>query len=139
MFRDCLKTVKIPRHIVEAIYAQAAQEAPIEACGYLAGKADSVSKHYPMTNIDQSAEHFSLDPTEQFAVIKRVRAEGLEILGVYHSHPETPARPSQEDIRLAYDPTISYVIASLAENQYTIKSFRIADGNVLQEALEVIA
>ncbi len=131
--------MKIPTCIVEAIYAQAAQEAPIEACGYLAGENDNVSVHYPMTNIDRSAEHFSFDPKEQFAVIKQVREEGLDILAVYHSHPETPARPSQEDIRLAYDPTIVYVIASLAEDRRTIKAFRITNGDVEQEDLEVIA
>lgn len=130
--------MKIPQHIVEAIYAQAVQETPVEACGYLAGKEAEVFKHYPMTNADQSAEHFSLDPKEQFAIIKQTRAEGLDIIAVYHSHPATPARPSEEDIRLAYDPNISYVIASLANNQHTIKSFTIKNGNVEQETLEVV-
>ena len=129
--------MKIPQQIVEAIYAQAAEEAPVEACGYLAGKGEEVTKHYPMTNIDQSAKHFTLDPKEQFAVIKQVRIEGLDIIGVYHSHPATPARPSEEDIRLAYDPKISYVIASLADNQKTIKSFKIKNGTVEEERLEI--
>ena len=130
--------MKIPQKIVEAIYVQAAQEAPIEACGYLAGKGKEVIKHYPMTNIEQSSEHFSLDPKEQFAVLKQARADGLDIIGVYHSHPATPARPSEEDIRLAYDPGISYVIASLADNQKTIKSFKIKNGTVEKEKLEVV-
>ncbi len=130
--------MKIPQHIVAAIYAQAAKEAPVEACGYLAGKGDEVCKHYPMVNVDHSAEHFSLDPKEQFAVIKQVRSEELDIIGVYHSHPATPARPSEEDIRLAHDPNISYVIASLADNQKTIKSFKIKNGTVGQENLEVL-
>ncbi len=129
--------MKIAQKIVESIYAQAEEEAPVEACGYLAGKGEEVIKHYPMSNSDHSTEHFSLDPQEQFAVIKQVRAEGLDILGVYHSHPATPARPSEEDIRLAYDPEISYVIASLANNQKTIKSFKIKGGVVEQETLEV--
>ena len=131
--------MKIPQNIVEAIYVQATQEAPLEACGYLAGKGEEVTKHYPMTNIDQSAEHFTLDPKEQFAVIKQVRAEELEIIGVYHTHPATPARPSKEDIRLAYDPEISYIIASLANDQKDIKSFKIRHGVVEKETLEIVS
>ncbi len=130
--------MRISKQIVDAIYVQAEQEAPVEACGYLVGKGDEVLKHYPMSNAEQSAEHFTLDPKEQFSVIKRVRAEEQEILAVYHSHPATPARPSEEDIRLAYDSEISYVIASLANTPNTIKSFRIRDGKVEQEELEIL-
>ena len=91
-----------------------------------------------MTNTDQSPEHFSLDPAEQFSVLKKSRELGLDISGVYHSHPSTPARPSEEDIKLAYDPSVSYVIMSLLEKDITIKSFRIRDGKVNPEPIEII-
>ncbi|MCP4751415.1 MAG: M67 family metallopeptidase [Proteobacteria bacterium] len=129
--------MKIPREVVSAIYRQARAEAPLEACGYLAGRNGTVAKHYRLTNMDQSEEHFSFDPKEQFAVIKSAREEQLDLIAVYHSHPETPARPSAEDIRLAYDPDISYVIVSLANNGDDIKSFKISDGNVTPEILEI--
>jgi proteasome lid subunit RPN8/RPN11 len=58
-------------------------------------------------------------------------------LANYHSHPETPARPSDEDIRLVYDPNISYVIVSLAAGQTDVKSFRIQNGVVEKEEIEV--
>ena len=51
---------------------------------------------------------------------------------------ETPARPSEEDIKLAYDPNISYVIASLADNKEDIKYFRIKGGVVEKEELEIV-
>ena len=120
---------------LEIITEQAKKEAPQEACGYLAGKDDHVVHVYPMTNIDHSEEHFSLDPKEQFAVIKKVRQEGLSILAVYHSHPLSPARPSQEDIKLAYDPNIIYVIVSLLEEPVSIKAFKIVDSVVTIEPL----
>ncbi len=125
----------IERDIVEHIFAQADREAPVEACGYLAGRDGRVARHYPMTNIDGSADHFSLDPQEQFAVQKAARREGLRIIGVYHSHPASPARPSAEDIRLAYDPAAVYVIISLMNGIKTIKGFRIRGGNVEEEPL----
>lgn len=129
--------LKIPNNIIEEIYQQGRDEAPIEACGYLGGVDGVVSKRYPMTNVDQSNEHFTLDPKEQFAVMKESRNEGLGILAVYHTHPETPARPSDEDIKLAFDPNIIYVIASLMNDTYTIKAFKIVNGEVTNLPIEV--
>ncbi len=130
--------MKITQEIVDAVFRHAKKDAPIEVCGYLAGKEDEVTKCFPMTNIDNSKEHFSFDPKEQFKVLKDARAKGFEVLAVYHSHPATPARPSKEDIKLAYDPTISYVIVSLAGKQETIKSFKIQDGTVIPEQMEIV-
>ena len=130
--------MKIPESILEAIYEQGAIELPNEACGYLAGKNGLVTKRYPMRNVDESPEHFTLDPKEQFQVIKQVRAEGLDVVAIYHTHPETPARPSEEDSRLAFDPRIQYVIASLIPGQKQIKSFLIQNGEVKPQTLEII-
>ncbi len=127
--------MKIPRDISDAILAQGERESPNEACGYLAGTAGEVKKAIPMTNVDRSPEHFSLDPREQFAALRHVRAEGLEILAVYHTHPASPARPSAEDIRLAYDPAIIYAIVSLIPGQREAKAFRIRQGTVTDETL----
>ena len=79
-----------------------------------------------------------MDPAEQFATVKECRSQGFAIRAVYHSHPETPARPSAEDIKLAYDPSLSYVIISLAELTPTVKSFIIKQGEEQQEMLEII-
>ena len=129
--------LKIPRKIVDAIIKQAKREDPLEACGYLAGKDGIVSKHYEMTNKDAGEEHFSLDPEEQFTVVKKARSEGLEILAVYHSHPAAPARPSAEDIKLAFDPNIAYVIASLEKGKENIKAFKIKQGKADEVGIEI--
>ena len=104
---------------------------PNEDCGLLGGTVDSesrrVEKIYFLTNVDASPEHFSMDAKEQFAAVKDMRAHGLKLLGNFHSHPLTPARPSEEDKRLVFDTTLSYLILSLAEEP-TLKSFRF-DGN----------
>jgi proteasome lid subunit RPN8/RPN11 len=67
-----------------------------------------------------------------------VRSKKMEILAVYHSHPATPARPSGEDIALAHDPDVSYVIISLAGSREDIRSFRIVDGIVEHEVIVVM-
>ena len=130
--------MKMLRSILETIYSRAAEEAPLEACGYLAGKDDIITTHYQMTNVDQSETHYSFDPEEQFRVIKSVRNSGLQIIAAYHSHPESPARPSEEDIRLAHDSSIIYVIVSLESGKTNCGAFTIKNGLVTQEPLEVI-
>ena len=109
---------------------------PNESCGLLAGTVEgevkTVTKIYLLTNIDASNEHFSMDPKEQFAALKDARANGVGIIGNFHSHPESPSRPSEEDKRLAYDPNIEYLILSLQEADHPVlKAFGIdKDKNV---------
>ena len=130
--------MKISKGILEMIYEQAEEEAPLEACGYFAGKEGVITSHYKMTNVDRSETHFSLDPKEQFQVAKSVRANGSDLIAVYHSHPASPARPSEEDIRLAHDSSIIYVIVSLENENRTCAAFTIKNGNVTPEPLEII-
>ena len=108
--------MNINQDVIQSIIDHAKKEAPYEACGCLAEKEGVITCHYGLTNLDKAAEHFSMDPQEQFTAIRDMRSKGLKLAGIYHSHPETPARPSEEDIRLAYDPEVSYVIVSLAES-----------------------
>jgi proteasome lid subunit RPN8/RPN11 len=130
--------IKIPKNIYDAMIKHAQNYAPIEACGYLGGIGEEVKALYEMTNADNSEEHFSFDPKEQFEAFKEANKLGLRLIACYHSHPITPARPSQEDIRLAYDPNISYIIISLAEETPYLKSFKIKNKEVTKEEVEVV-
>lgn len=129
--------LKLHRQVAKAICDHAARELPYEACGYLAGNGGAVSLHYELNNMDKAADHFSMEPSEQFAAVKDMRSRGLTMRAVYHSHPETTAWPSAEDIRLAYDSGISYVIISLAGKEPEMKSFRIRQGEVASESIEI--
>ena len=129
--------IRIPKYIVDGIIAQAINELPNEACGLLVGKEDEVLKQYPLTNIDHSPEHFSFDPAEQFQVLRAARTDELGIIANYHSHPETPSRPSEEDIRLAYDPNILYLIVSLAAEVPVLKAFSVQNGVSTEVTIEV--
>ena len=130
--------IQIKSEVLASIISHARKDLPNEACGYLAGSGGIISKSYELTNIDHSPEHFSFDPSEQFQTLKEVRSINLQIIANYHSHPSTPARPSEEDIRLAYDPNISYVIVSLALPEADVKSFRIVNGLVEKEEIIII-
>ena len=110
-----MDALEIPKHIFSQMLAQARAEAPVEACGILAGHENRVLELYKMSNSDQSTDHFMMAPEEQFAVVKDIRTKGLEMLAIYHSHPGSPARPSAEDVRLALTSGVLYVIVSLQE------------------------
>lgn len=110
---------------------------PNEACGLIGGTIENdikvVKAVYLLNNLDASREHFSMDPKEQLAVIKDLRSKGYVQFGNFHSHPETPARPSDEDKRLAYDSNASYLILSLQDiGNPVLKAFLI-HGNILEE------
>src|SRR6185369_204360 len=131
--------IRIPQAIHEDMIAHAQEGFPLKVCGILGGSGDTVSAFYRMTNTDASNEHFMMAPKEQFAVVKDLRAKGLAMLAIYHSHPETPARPSEEDIRLALTPDVSYLIISLADaGKPDLKSFTISAGTVQPEPMEII-
>ena len=124
----------------DSIVNHAKERVPIEDCGLLGGIIDGskkiVKKVYFLTNIDQSPEHFSMEPKEQFGAVKDMRANGWTLLGNWHSHPESPSRMSEEDKRLAFDTKMSYLILSLAESEPILKSFNIdKERNVSVEEL----
>lgn len=134
-----MSRLRIPQPLHAELLDHAREGFPLEVCGLLGGRGQTVERLLRMTNTDASNEHFSMEPREQFAVAKELRAAGLEMLTVYHSHPESPARPSAEDIRLAHTPGISHLIVSLLDaRQPVLKSFKIADGVVTEEEIEII-
>ncbi len=128
--------MKIPQNIIDQLIAQARQDAPNETCGYLLGREDVVTENYWMENVDHSPEHFSFAPKDQFAAFRYARSKGLRILANWHSHPASPSRPSQEDLRLANDPAIRYAILSLHEGIH-LNSFRILNGRVADKEVHL--
>lgn len=117
---------------------------PNEACGLLAGNTEgnitTVTEVYLLTNVDASREHFSMDPREQLAALKDARAKGTKIIGNFHSHPESPSRPAEEDKRLAFDPALMYLILSLQEmDNPVLKAFGIdKEKNVTTYEIQII-
>ena len=118
-------TLTIPESIKRELFKHALSVTPIESCGYLGGSDSTVTSFYPMTNIDQSKEHFSFDPKEQFKVVKEARQKKESLIAVYHSHPASPARLSEEDIRLFNDSEPVYLIVSLVNKDPDIKGFKV--------------
>ncbi len=134
--------ITIKKSDFESIVEHAKANLPEEACGLIAGTdvegVRHIEKVFFLTNIDHSNEHFTLDPTEQLKAVKQMRSEGLAPLGNWHSHPESPSRPSEEDIRLSYDKNASYLILSLMdETNPVLNAFHVEDGQVRKEDLVI--
>ncbi len=134
--------IRLKRRDAEKIVLHARACLPEEACGLIGGTVTAdgdknVEAVFPLTNADHSPEHFSMDPREQVAAIREMRALGLTPLGNFHSHPETPARPSGEDKRLAFDSAAVYMILSLAGEAPVLRAFHIEHGTAEEETLVI--
>ncbi|NQT95032.1 MAG: M67 family metallopeptidase [Candidatus Omnitrophica bacterium] len=128
------------KDLANEIIAHLKDEVPNEGCGILAGiisdDGKKAIKSFPMKNQDASSQKFFMEPQEQFKVMKTIRNEKLEMVGIYHSHPETDAYPSAHDVELAFYPEVSYLVISFKdENEPAIRSFRIIDGKIEEEKI----
>lgn len=125
----------IPERIYEGLIRHCREEAPYEACGLLAGNEGRVTAAYRMTNAEHSPVSYMMDSGEQFRVMKGIRAEGLSMLAIYHSHPASPAYPSPKDVSLAFYEDAVYIIASLSEEEPEVKAFRINNGEIAETGI----
>lgn len=135
--------LQISNNDYNTIISYCKSKLPLEACGLLAGvfdgKAGCVKKVYFLTNMDESSTHFSMNPMEQLKAAKDMRIQGLKLLAVFHSHIDTEAYPSAEDVRLANDETISHMIISLKDSDNSSTGVFIIDDrkNIIMEELKI--
>ncbi|MBI2939578.1 MAG: Mov34/MPN/PAD-1 family protein [Chloroflexi bacterium] len=134
--------IELSPEVYQAAVSHAQDEYPNECCGLFAGRRGSdgtrVERFYPMANVERSPLNYRMDPQEQLRVFEEIDRLGLDLVGIFHSHTHSPAYPSQTDIRLAFYPDQSYVIASLGDREQTVvRSFRIADGEISEEEVLV--
>jgi proteasome lid subunit RPN8/RPN11 len=130
MDRPDLERVVITREVGDAIQAHATEARPEECCGLLAGNGEVISSAYRLRNeADRPETRYSASPEDLFAAMKAMRQEGLEMMGIYHSHPNSSAYPSRSDVELAFYASCVYFIASLARD-FELCAFRISNGIV---------
>lgn len=136
--------LKIAREHVDAMIAHAREDHPDEACGVVVGPegSDVPTRLVRMINAERSPTFFRFEPQEQFALYQEMSRTGEEIVVVYHSHTATEAYPSRTDISLASEPQAHYLIVSTAESsasdgQLSVRSFRIVDGAVTEEEIDI--
>lgn len=130
--------------LTELTYAQMVAHAydglPLEACGLLGGDpiTGKVGVFYACRNTAESARVYTVHPTDHLRADLDAEARGLEILGVMHSHTHTEAYPSPTDVAQAPDPGWHYVIVSLKREAPVLRSYRVVDGEVTEEPVELL-
>jgi proteasome lid subunit RPN8/RPN11 len=111
---------------------------PNEGCGLLLGTAEGlVHDVVASDNIANSAKVYEIDPKVMLRATRRADDEGLEVIGVFHSHTHSEARPSPTDIRQAPDPSWHYVLISLRDTPADVRSYRVIDGEASIEVVDV--
>jgi proteasome lid subunit RPN8/RPN11 len=126
-----------PAHAYAEMVAHAYDGYPIEACGLLVGRGGRVERFVACTNEAASARVYTIPPRELLRAERAADDDGLEVIGVFHSHTHSEPYPSPTDVDQAPDPSWHYVIVSLKREAPEVRSYRIVDGAVSEERIAV--
>jgi [CysO sulfur-carrier protein]-S-L-cysteine hydrolase len=129
--------VQISRELMAEMIQHALAGRPNEACGLLAGTPTRATRFYPATNTEASPVRYLMDPKEQLHIMQDIEDRGWILLGIFHSHTRSAARPSQTDVTYAYYPDTLYIIASLSDpERVDVRAYHIVDGQVSEEPIK---
>ena len=131
--------IRIPKDIFEGIVEHAKKESPLECCGILGGKGETVQRAFEFQNAEKSPIRFSISPQEQLKFFDEIERHSIEMIAIYHSHPDSIPFPSETDVKMAFYPEVSSIIISLKEKDNpVVKTFRIEKEAIRLEEIEVI-
>jgi proteasome lid subunit RPN8/RPN11 len=130
--------LRLAKDQLDDIVAHARETFPNECCGLLAGRGEHVSRIYRGRNVDESPYTYRLDDRQLLHFLREIDDAELDLVGIYHSHTASDARPSRTDVSRAFYPQAVYVIVSLKDwDRPVVRGFRIADSAVTEEVLVV--
>jgi proteasome lid subunit RPN8/RPN11 len=130
--------VRVRREIVSRIREEARKAPELERCGLLAGREGIITRILPARNALESATAYEIAPAELFQLMRQIRGEDMEMLGIYHSHPRGENRPSPRDIESAFYSEAAYFIVSpLANAAQPVRAFSIRDGRFTELQIEI--
>jgi proteasome lid subunit RPN8/RPN11 len=127
--------LRIPRAVYEEMLQQAHAELPNECCGLLAGAISTdgtaeVSHRYALINVLASPVNYESEPKSMLAAFKAMRAQEVELLAIYHSHPTSPPVPSRTDCALnQYGQDVIHLIVSLRNAVVETRAWRLTESN----------
>ena len=133
------KVIEIPTDIHDAMIAHAEAGLPNEACGLLAGRDGRAERFLPLANADDSPVTYRLDPKEQLRAFNEIEANGLGLLGIFHSHTHTEAYPSETDRRQAFYPEAHFLLLSLSDRSNPLlRAYFIRDGAIEEQEVRIV-
>ena len=119
--------IEVPGAVLDALIAQAIAGVPLEQCGLLIGDGDRVVRAHPAGNADRSPTRYTIEPADHFAALRTARADGLAVIGAWHSHPAGPPVPSATDLAEG-NPGFLYLIVGLAPSP-AVRAWQLVGGN----------
>ena len=134
----------IGQDLVDAIVAHARADHPDEACGVVAGATpDQPRRFIPMVNAARSPTFYEFDSSDLLRLYRDMDDRDEVPAVIYHSHTATEAFPSRTDVAYASEPEAHYVLVSTRETgadpgPFEFRSFRIIDGEIAEEDVEII-
>jgi proteasome lid subunit RPN8/RPN11 len=132
-----LRALKLQSVHWQAMRRHVIAQAPLEACGLLAGKQDAVETVLRVRNAEQSPVRFRMDPEEQLHALEWIESNGLDLVGIYHSHPTGLETASATDIaEAAYQ--VVQVIWSRTRRSWKAHGFWIEAGEVTEVSLQIV-
>jgi len=134
-----MESIILPRQLVNRILSQAQSSPDAEICGLITAKGGRPLHCIPVPNVADQPQHlFSMDPGRQIDAMRRMREQGEELFGIYHSHPDSPAQPSDRDLQQVGYPDALYIIVSLnTRGVLEMSGFRLRENKVVQVQLEI--
>ena len=112
--------------VIDVVVSHARREAPAECCGVLIGDAAAIAEALPTGNLSENPNRFLIDPKGHLDALRQARALGLDVIGFYHSHPHTAARPSERDLAEVSYPDLLMMIVSVQSASADVQVFRMA-------------
>lgn len=132
-----MQTLTLTKEQTQKMIAHVESHLPLEACGLLAGYDSKVESVIEVTNQAQSAVRFVMDPIEQLNAFEWIDSNGLDLIGIFHSHPTGPETVSPTDIaEAAY--AVVYVIFARVGGTWRARGFWIADNEFREVLLQII-
>jgi desampylase len=116
--------VILPDAVRDEVIAHARETAPAECCGLLVGDATEIVGAVRAANLAPGPSRFLIDPNDHIRARRDARARGLDVVGFYHSHPRSDARPSPTDLAEASYENHLYVIVGLGGEAADVRLYR---------------
>ena len=113
-----LHKIILSHPIKKSLQDQAESEKPNESCAILFGKEDIVSEIFPAKNIEESPVNFTISNEQLIDAYQTAENKGLEIIGIFHSHPNSIAIPSETDRKFMQSNPVTWVIYSGVEKDF---------------------
>ena len=132
--------LRLDRAAFDEMCAAACREYPLEMCGLIAGPptGQRIERFYPCRNAAASANVYTLDPRDHLRAETDADDHDWDIVGVVHSHTHSEPYPSPTDVAQAPDPGWHYVIVGLKRDAPELRSYRIVDGEITEEPVELV-